>query len=389
LAEEEGKFGLDWWSDLLPSESEYSLVDVRVPPEHQLEFKAWLTANGIKHTLLIADLEDAANFQREPANVPLPFDGADWFASYHDHTATNVWINETCAQFASICKVLYVGSSYQNRPIMALRISGPTQPTAPKPQVVYDGAIHAREWIAPSTVEYIAFQLLSLYGKDAEVTQLVNQIEWFIIPIFNVDGYQYTFDVNRMWRKTRSPNSGSSCVGTDPCRNTGDHWGGAGASADPCSETFRGRAAFSEPEVKAITDFIKSRGNVKLYTNYHSYSQFYMRPNGWTAALPKDSAIQQELGQQGVTAIRSKGGKVYQEGNWYRILYPSSGTMMDWVYAANGGNVTLSYAIELRPTAGDGRGFVLPPSEIIPTGEEQFAAVRIAAKFVLAHQSEL
>jgi len=387
IANDEGKWGLDFWTDLVPTESgTLWLTDVRVPPEHQVEFKAWLDQHRLKWTVLIPELEEAVQYQLQRADIPITNTAADWFAAYHNYADTMKWMNETCAQYSSICKILYVGNSYQGRPIMAFKISGASETNAPKPQVVYDATIHAREWVAPSTVEYIAYQLMSLYGKDAEVTEMVNKLDYFIVPIYNPDGYQYTWDSNRMWRKNRSPNSGSSCMGTDPCRNTADHWGGAGASTDPCSETFRGKGAASEPEVKAVTEWIKSLGNVKLYTNFHSYSQLYMRPNGWTSALPKDAPIQQQLGQQAVAAIKSK-GVTYQEGNWYRILYPSSGTMMDWVY--NVANVTLSYAIELRPTPGDGRGFVLPPSEIIPTGNENFAAVRVAAKFVLSHLDQL
>jgi hypothetical protein len=30
------------------------------------------------------------------------------------------------------------------------------------------------------------------------------------------------------------PNKGSTCIGTDPCRNSNDHWCGNGASKSPC-----------------------------------------------------------------------------------------------------------------------------------------------------------
>ncbi len=45
-----------------------------------------------------------------------------------------------------------------------------------------------------------------------------------IMPIVNVDGYAYTWSDDRMWRKTRKPNSKSNCVGTDPNRNWAFHW---------------------------------------------------------------------------------------------------------------------------------------------------------------------
>lgn len=61
---------------------------------------------------------------------------------------------------------------------------------------------------------------------DQEVVALVQKYDWVILPVFNVDGYVYTHTNNRMWRKTVSTNSGSSCLGADPNRNWNFKWGG-------------------------------------------------------------------------------------------------------------------------------------------------------------------
>ena len=55
----------------------------------------------------------------------------------------------------------------------------------------------------------------------------------------------------RSWRKNRQPNSGSSYVGTDLNRNWNYKWGCCGGSSgSTSSETYRGPAAESAPEVK-------------------------------------------------------------------------------------------------------------------------------------------
>lgn len=49
------------------------------------------------------------------------------------------------------------------------------------------------------------------------------------------------------------------CEGVDPNRNFGYHWGEVkegGTSLDPCHETYAGPRAFSEPETKAMADYI-------------------------------------------------------------------------------------------------------------------------------------
>ena len=51
---------------------------------------------------------------------------------------------------------------------------------------------------------------------------------------------------------------------------------GAGTSSNPCSNLYHGPRAFSEPEIKSISDFLyKKRRNMLLYTSMHSYSQVY------------------------------------------------------------------------------------------------------------------
>ena len=71
--------------------------------------------------------------------------------------------------------------------------------------------------------------------------------------------YEYSHTKDRLWRKTRSNHKKFGCVGVDPNRNWGYHWGGQGASGDPCDETYYGPKAFSEPETRAIRNFIMAR----------------------------------------------------------------------------------------------------------------------------------
>lgn len=35
--------------------------------------------------------------------------------------------------------------------------------------------------------------MLDLYGTDAKITDIVDSYTWYILPVFNVDGYEYTW----------------------------------------------------------------------------------------------------------------------------------------------------------------------------------------------------
>ena len=69
-----------------------------------------------------------------------------------------------------------------------------------KPAIWIDGGIHAREWIAPATVMYMVRELTErLEGQE----NLIDSLDWYFLPSVNPDGYQFTQDEDRLWRKTR------------------------------------------------------------------------------------------------------------------------------------------------------------------------------------------
>lgn len=87
----------------------------------------------------------------------------------------------------------------------------------------------------------------------------------------------------RFWRKTRQPSGSGRCIGTDANRNFDFHWSEIGASSNPCSETFRGEKAFSEPETIALRDLMHSlSSDCKFYLTLHSYGQYMLYPWGYT-----------------------------------------------------------------------------------------------------------
>lgn len=85
-----------------------------------------------------------------------------------------------------------------------------------------------------------------------------------------------------MWRKTRVPYY--NCVGADPNRNWAYQWGAnGGSSTNPCSESYAGPAAFSEPTTRSFSEYIATVGHKLLaYIGFHSYSQYLLIPYGHT-----------------------------------------------------------------------------------------------------------
>ena len=63
-----------------------------------------------------------------------------------------------------------------------------------------DGGIHAREWISPATVMWTLKELIE--GNETETKMLRENLDWYILPVHNPDGYAFT-RWDRLWRKTR------------------------------------------------------------------------------------------------------------------------------------------------------------------------------------------
>lgn len=352
---------LDVWSH--DSNIVYGLNDIMVSPAQ----KSQLAKYGINHhDVMVEDVEQHLSKERETLERLLAQPQASWYDAYHP-------LDEIISHYANFSTAYpnlveswnpNIGRSIEGRSLAGIIITA--RNTNPKKNIYIQGGQHAREWVSHSTVAYITEQLLSLYGKDAEVTKILDNTRIVIIPVVNVDGYVFTWSSNRLWRKNRRQNTGGT-FGVDLNRNWDDHWGGDGSSKTPSSDTYCGTAPFSEPESTAAYQFYNAHGPYVGAIDYHSYSQLILRPYGWTTALPPNDAFAKSVGDGIRDTIRATPGVVYtSEPSWQ--LYYTSGTAQDWFYAA--GKAPLAYTIELRDTGT--YGFQLPPSQIIPTGQENF-----------------
>jgi murein tripeptide amidase MpaA len=350
---------------LLLSDSEGpGITDYLISPQQMPAFRAL----NLPFEMLDDNIQDDLDAERQRLAYKEMFDVRDpnWFFDYKSLEQVNAYLNTMAADRPDLATVLDIGASYENRRIYALRISGPG---AGKPALLFDGAHHAREWITVMTVMYLADRLVYDYDTDPRIRSLVNQLEFYIIPVSNVDGYKYTWTTNRLWRKNRRINAGSSCIGVDTNRNYSVGWGGSGSSSDPCNDTYRGASAFSEPETKVLRDFYLAHPNIVASVSFHSYAELIMSPYGYTAALPADNELFMEADKGMHDAIYATHAHNYGYGPINSTIYPASGSTVDWAY-----DVAKAYAFTIEERDTGTYGFVLPPSQIIPTAEENAAA---------------
>lgn len=325
-----------------------------------------------------------------------------FFQDYQPMSVILPWMKLLTSLFPTHVRFTTIGKTSEGRDIPALRVGvHPTnsQDTAPRKTVVVVGGSHAREWIGVSTVNYIAYHLITSYGKDQVITQLLEKFDWVFVPVLNVDGYEYTWNSDRLWRKNRQKTALGFCPGVDLDRSFGFMWDGEYAKGNPCSEGFPGDSPFQAVEAESLAQWAKNEteGNSTFvgFLDLHSYSQQILYPYSYSCReYPPFLEDLEELGIGLAKAIRLTSGEHYEVESacvgtttpgWtkssrviHERLETGGGSALDWFYHELG--VKYSFQFKLRDLGS--YGFLLPSSNIVPTGDEAVAAIRYFGEFI-------
>lgn len=235
-----------------------------------------------------------------------------------------------------------------------------------KPVLFIEGSIHAREYVTAESVTRFAEQLINQYGKDADITWLLDYVDIRLVPIVNPDGRKFA-EQGYSWRKNTDPTVPEGVepakfpdYGVDLNRNYSSKWGEVegGASTDPADATYQGPAPFSEPESQALRDYLlqtfpQQKGpddfdrapddSSGVYLDIHSYGDLILYPFGWTNDPAPNKDGLRQLGLKFGYFTQKTDGEAYDVQQSIG-LYPTSGTTDDWVYQTFG---SAAYTIEI------------------------------------------
>ncbi|XP_019733953.1 carboxypeptidase B2 [Hippocampus comes] len=354
---------------------EETQVHLFVPANSSATVKALLQRHNIAHEVLLDNTNHLIEMQTRNDSTD-PRSTTSFYEQYHSLEDIYYWINRTAQDNPNTIQTILLGSSFEKRPLYALKISLNSEN---KKALWIDCGIHAREWISPAFCLWFVQYSLAFYKQNQDITDILDNMDVYILPVMNPDGYLYTWTTNRMWRKSRSIHPSSYCVGVDLNRNFDANWCTEGASNDPCSEIYCGAFPESEPESEAVANFLRSKKDtIELYLSIHAYSQMLLFPYSCTLDEAQNHNELLEMAQDASRNIRRYYRNTYKYGAGAQTIYLAPGGSDDWAYNLG---IKYSFTFELQDR---GRyGFLLPPSHISQACNEALLAVKTIARRVI------
>ncbi len=291
--------------------------------------------------------------------VPDPFAGGRGpLAGYHSHASLTTELQAIEAAHPNLCKLYNIGNSVQGRALWFMKISDNVNVEEDEPEFKYISTMHGDEPVGMELCVNLINYLVDNYGTDPQVTDLVDGVEIWIMPLMNPDGFE---------SHTRYNAQGYDLNRRFPDRVT-----------DP-NNTTTGRPT----EVRHVMNWAFEHSSV-LSANFHTGAlvvnyPYDSDPNPWAtySAAPDDVLII----EQSLTYSRLNGPMYnsywFSEGitngvAWYAI----NGGMQDWNYVWMGCNeVTIELSDSKWPNSSalpglwnDNRDAMLAYMELCLTG---------------------
>jgi len=145
----------------------------------------------------------------------------DW-DFYPTYEAYVEMMEQFAVDYPDICQVFSIGKSVEGRDLMMAKISDNIATHEAEPQFLYTGTMHGDELAGYVLLLRLIDHLLSNYGTDPKVTNLVNSLEIWINPAANPDG-TYAGGNNTVAYSTRNNANGVNLNRNYPDPEDGPH----------------------------------------------------------------------------------------------------------------------------------------------------------------------
>ncbi|MBI4557813.1 MAG: carboxypeptidase regulatory-like domain-containing protein [Candidatus Hydrogenedentes bacterium] len=124
--------------------------------------------------------------------------------AYHTYATLTTELQAQAAAYPEICRFSTLGQSVQGRELWALKITDNPDVEEDEPEFKYLATMHGDEPVGTETCMFLINRLLTDYGTDPRITDLINETEIWFVPLMNPDGLEIgwrfnanTLDLNR------------------------------------------------------------------------------------------------------------------------------------------------------------------------------------------------
>lgn len=280
-----------------------------------------------------------------------------------------------------------IGKSIENRPIYAWRFGSDV--SLDKPQVLYTALHHSREPGGAMVLMYYLWWLLDNKNTDKRAEEILTNRSVWVVPCVNPDGYAFNISSSPggggLWRKNRRKTSDTT-FGVDLNRNYGpvSSWNSpnGGSSLRLNEETYRGTAAFSEPETQAMREFCNQM-KFKVAVNYHTFGNLLIYPLSTVNAESPDSNMYRRLAAAMTLGNRYSAGRTLTT-----VGYNTRGDSDTWMYSGDSGTARLTRAMTLE-VGNVTDGFYAQSDRLLPQCQEMLESNIIAALSASYHVQPL
>lgn len=207
-------------------------------------------------------------------------------------------------------------------PIYALEICNNPGVMDGRPATLHQAGNHGGEIDSNEMCMNLAWYLCTQYGKDEEVTELLDTTRVYLLPYTNPDGNM----INFRDRDNINPAARVNARGVDPNRNWAYRWGSNNGSLSNLGSTHRGRGPNSEPETQAISSLYRN-DNIISSISGHTSGQIII----YAWAFLRNTTDGHSLLTQLAKEQADLNGHTPQNGN---VMYAQSGEINDYLWGS-------------------------------------------------------
>ncbi|HQB97381.1 MAG TPA: M14 family zinc carboxypeptidase, partial [Candidatus Cloacimonadota bacterium] len=246
--------------------------------------------------------------------------------------------------YPDLCRIVDAGTTVGGRKILFAVISDNVSQREAEPRLMYTSTMHGDETVGYILMLRLIDTLLSGYGDDPRLTNLVNNGELWINPNANPDGTYY--GGNNTVSSSRRYNQN----GYDLNRNY----------PSPTGSQYAGQPLQTETSLM-MTLGLQERFH--LVANFHGGAEVVNYPWDHKYDLHVDDAWYQTISREYATSAQNHGPAGYMDDLENGITngaswYVTTGNRQDWTnYAARGREVTIEVSTTKNPAASTLLGF--------------------------------